>query len=410
MHILFLSHIWPPAIDGGSQIIYQTQKHLKALGHNTLVLTTNCYSTDDFIIPKSKILHLKSSQVIRLDVYKTKLFVYLKKITSKLLKIAKRSKVPIVKNIGKDCKLLNLARIGPIFKPFTSIKTLVKINQFKPDLIIAGPFPTTISLYAYVLAKIFKTKLIILPCFHPQDPAFQNQILLNILKRADLIWTLSSYEQNYLKNKLKIDKNNFFVCPPGINLKPLKTIPPKPNTFNILFLGNMSAHKRIELLIKAFININQKYPNTSLTIAGQKTLYFPQIKKEINKLSGEIKSKIKIYAQKYNQIQLKKFLDQSHLLVNPSIHESFGIVFMEALSRGVPIIGSNISNVSDLINSSKSGLVFKKDDLDDLARKIISLISNQNLYNQFSQNGLKFSQAFNWLNIVKKLDEKIAYL
>ena len=172
----------------------------------------------------------------------------------------------------------------------------------------------------------------------------------------------------------------------------------------------MSAHKRIELLIKAFININQKYPNTSLTIAGQKTLYFPQIKKEINKLSGEIKSKIKIYAQKYNQIQLKKFLDQSHLLVNPSIHESFGIVFMEALSRGVPIIGSNISNVSDLINSSKSGLVFKKDDLDDLARKIISLISNQNLYNQFSQNGLKFSQAFNWLNIVKKLDEKIAYL
>ncbi len=395
MHILFLSHIWPPAIDGGSQIIYQTQKHLKKLGHQTLVLTTDCFSTDDFIIPKSKILNLKSSQVIRLSVYKTKLFVYLNKL---------------VLFLNLKSYILNLVRIGPIFKPLTFVKALLKVKQFKPDIIIAGPFPTTISLYAYILSKIFKTKLITLPCFHPQDPDFQNKILLNIIKKSNLIWTLSDYEQTYLKNKLEIDKNNFFVSPPGINLKALKIIPQKPNTFNILFLGNFAAHKRIELLTKAFSCINQKYPNTSLTIAGQKTLYFPTIKKQIDKISPDIKSKIKIYPQKYDSIQLKKFLDQSHLLVNPSIHESFGIVFMEALSRGVPIIGSNIPNVSDLINSSKAGLVFKKDNLKDLVEKISTLITNQNLYKQFSQNGLKFSQAFNWPKIIKKLNEKIADL
>jgi len=395
MHILFLSHIWPPAIDGGSQIIYQTQKHLKKLGHQTLVLTTNCNSTDDFINHQSTVIKLYSPDTIRLDVYKTKLFVYLNKL---------------VLFLNLKSYILNLVRIGPIFKPLTFVKALLKVKQFKPDIIIAGPFPTTIGLYAYILSKIFKTKLVTLPCFHPQDPAFQNQILLNILKKTDLIWTLSSYEQNYLKNKLKIDKNNFFVSPPGINLKPLKIIPQKPNTFNILFLGNMAAHKRIELLIRAFAQINQKYPNTSLTIAGQKTLYYPQIKKEINTLSSQTKSNIKIFAKKYGSIQLKKFLDQSHLLVNPSIHESFGIVFMEALSRGVPIIGSNIPNVSDLINSSQAGLVFKKDNLDDLSKKITSLISNQNLYKQFSQNGLKFSQAFSWPKIIKKLNEKIAYL
>ncbi len=395
MHILFLSHIWPPAIDGGSQIIYQTQKHLKKLGHKTLVLTTDCFSTDDFIIPKSKILNLKSSQVIRLSVYKTKLFVYLNKL---------------VLFLNLKSYILNLAIIGPIFKPFTFIKALVKINQFKPNLIIAGPFPTTISLYAYILSKIFKTILVILPCFHPQDPAFQNHILLNILKQTNLIWTLSSYEQNYLHKLLSIPLNNFFVSPPGISLKPLKKIPQKPNTFNILFLGNFAAHKRIELLIKAFAQINQTYPNTTLTIAGQETLYLPQIEKQIKKVPFKIRQKIKIIPKKYNQLQLKKYLDQSHLLVNPSIHESFGIVFMEALSRGVPIIGSSIPNVSDLINSSGAGLVFKKDNLKDLNKKISTLITNQNLYKQFSQNGLKFSQAFNWPKIINNFNKKIAQI
>lgn len=395
MHILFLSHIWPPAIDGGSQIIYQTQKHLQKLGHKTLVLTTNCFSTDDFINKKSKILNIKSSQVIRLPVYKTKLFVCLNKV---------------ILFLHLKSYFLNLFRIGPIFKPFVFIKSLVKINQYKPDLIIAGPFPTTISLYAYILSKIFKTKLVILPCFHPQDSAFQNKILLNILKKANLIWTLSSYEQIYLKNELAINSDKFFICPPGINLKPLKKIPQKPNTFNILFLGNFASHKKIELLIKAFAKINCKYPNTTLTIAGQKTLYFPQIEKQLQKIKPNIRQKIIISPKIYNQTQLKKYLDNAHILVNPSIHESFGIVFMEALSRGVPIIGSSIPNVSDLINSSQAGLVFEKDNIKDLVEKINTLITNQNLYKQFSQNGLKFSQAFNWPNIIKKLDEKIAHL
>jgi len=395
MHILFLSHIWPPAIDGGSQIVYQSQKHLKKLGHSTLVLTTNCNSTDDFIIPKSKILNLKSSQVIRLSVYKTKLFVYLNKL---------------ILFLHLKSNILNLIRIGPVFKLLPFLKALNQIIKLKPEIIIAGPFPTTISLYANILTKILKTKLVILPCFHPQDPAFQNKILLNILKQADLIWALSSYEQAYLINKLAINSDKFFMSPPGISLIPLKIIPKKSNTINILFLGNFAAHKRIELLIKAFTCINQKFPNTSLTIAGQKTLYYPQLKKQIDKLNSTVKLKISIQSQKYGSIQLKKYLDQSHLLVNPSIHESFGIVFMEALSRGVPIIGSNIPNVSDLINSSQAGLVFEKNNSKDLVEKIETLITNQNLYKQFSQNGLKFSQTFNWPNIIKKFNEKIAYI
>ena len=46
--VLLLSHIFPPAIDGGSRVIYKLGQQFKAKGYDTLYLSSNCFSTDDF--------------------------------------------------------------------------------------------------------------------------------------------------------------------------------------------------------------------------------------------------------------------------------------------------------------------------------------------------------------------------
>lgn len=386
MNILFISHIWPPAIDGGSQIIYQSQIGLKKLGHNILVLTTNCSSTDDFIKPNSSPISISSNSVIRLPVFKTKLFIYLKKLFK-----------------------LNFFRIlatGPIFKPLSFIKAITKTARFKPDLIMAGPLPTTIIPIALFLKKIFKTKLLIVPCFHQYDQSFQNPIFLNCLSQSDLIWTLTHHEAKYLKSNLKVPKAIIFTFYPGIpDTFPRPTF--KPKGVNLLFLGSFSAHKRIELLLSAFCQINCQYPQSTLTIAGQKTLYYPQIKKHLMSLPKKYRNNITITAKKYTQLQLKKYLDQSSLLVNPSIHESFGLVFLEAASRGVPVIGSDIPPITEIIKKSKAGLTFKKDNLKDLVNKIQTITDDPKLASKLSQNGIKFSQNHTWAKAIIKLNQYV---
>ncbi len=388
MNILFISHIWPPAIDGGSQIIYQSQIGLKKLGYNTLVLTTNCSSTDDFIKPSSSPINIRSNSIIRLPVFKTKLFVYLKKIFK-----------------------LNFFRIlatGPIFKPLSFIKAVIKIIKFQPNLIIAGPFPTNISIYALILKKLTGSKLLILPCFHQDDHSFQNPILLNHLKNSDYIWTLTHHEAKYLKNKLKNTNANIFTLYPGIpDTFPLLTFKPKSKEAKLLFLGNFSAHKRIELLLSAFCQVNSKHPQSTLTIAGQKTLYYPNIQKYLKSLPKIVRKNINLVSKKYNQTQLKKYLDRSSILINPSIHESFGLVFLEAASRGVPVIGSDIPPVAEIINQSQAGLIFQKDNQEDLVQKIQTIVNNPNLASKFSQNGIKFSQHHTWTKTIYKLNQYV---
>ena len=389
MNILFLSHIWPPAIDGGSQIIWRSLIGLKKLGHNTLVLTTNCSSTDDFIKPNSTPINISSNSVIRLPVFKTKLFIYLKKLFK--------------------FNIFNLLATGPIFKPLSFIKALTKIARFKPDLIMAGPLPTTIIPYALFLKKLYNTNLLTLPCFHQYDQSFQNPIFLNCLLQSDLIWTLTHHEAKYLKNNLKVPKAIIFTLYPGIpDNFPRPTFKPKPKGVKLLFLGSFSAHKRIELLLSAFCQINSKYPQSTLTIAGQKTLYYPQIKKHLMSLPKKYRNNITITAKKYTQLQLKKYLDQSSLLVNPSIHESFGLVFLEAASRGIPIIGSDLPPVVEIIKKSQAGLTFQKDNQKDLVNKIQTIINNPKLANKFCQNGIKFSQGLTWTKTIKKLNKYVS--
>lgn len=222
--ILCLSHIFPPAIDGGSQIIYNLGQQLKKLGHQVSYFSGKGQSTDDYLNPLSRYLKF----------------------------------IPILGPILK---------IGPIFSPLT----LLNLAKQKPQIILAGPLPTTIALYAYLLKLLSGAKLILVPCYHPTDPTFNNPIFTHILKNSNLVLTLTNYE------KILIHTTNCQVLPSGVNPNLiLKTKPNFPKTKNILFLGNFAAHKQIILLLKAFTKLKT---SCTLTIAGKQTLYYPEIQK-----------------------------------------------------------------------------------------------------------------------------------
>jgi hypothetical protein len=49
MKVLLISHIFPPAVDGGSKVVYKLGQYLKSQNHQILYLSSNCSSTDDFV-------------------------------------------------------------------------------------------------------------------------------------------------------------------------------------------------------------------------------------------------------------------------------------------------------------------------------------------------------------------------
>ena len=391
MKILLISHIFPPAIDGGSKVIYKLGQYFESQNHQTLYLSSNCSSTDDFV-KKSPALSREGFRkgFIKLPVYHN---------LRRLLKFL---------NLFLKQDLLKVFQKGPIFKIFPFLKATYQILKFKPDLIVAGPLPTTIILYANFFKKITNSKLLINASFHPTDQDFQQKPLISALKRADYLWILTQSETDYFTKNFNINPQKIILAGNGVDenfLKKEKNIIHNTRP-NILFIGSLAAHKRVDLLIKSFATI-QDLRSTKLILAGQKTLFYPQIEKLINSLDPKIKPKIN-FVFNFDQKDLAKIIDNCSVLVLPSNQESFGLVIVEAWARQKPVICADIPALKELVQNSNGGLLFKTNDQSDLTKKIQEIIDNPKKSEQMGKNGYDYvKNNYTWNKVGNKICQKI---
>ncbi len=419
--ILLISHIFPPAIDGGSRVIYKLSQQFEARGHDTLYLSSNCSSTDDFSKKHhfySKDLTLQRSNVLKIPVY-TFLRRPLKFIN---LFIPKKTYLH---------QLLKVFQKGPLFKFFPFVKATRKIIKFNPDIIVAGPLPTAIVLYAHFFKFLTnalthqRSKVLINSSFHPTDQDFHQRPLIRSLQSADYLWALTKFESDYFVNNFNINRDKIILAGNGVDSDFLISNASThqnsnaltfqhSNVLNILFIGTLSAHKRVDLLINSFSLLLkskaltlQRSKALKLTIAGQKTLFYPKIKNICDLLEPKIKSQIK-FVFSFPQKKLTKLIDNCTFLVLPSIQESFGLVLIEAWARGKPVIVSDIPSLSELVNQSHGGLIFEQDNQKDLQTKIAKLIKSPKLCSQYGQNGLKYVKTnYTWKKVSQKISQKL---
>ena len=193
----------------------------------------------------------------------------------------------------------------------------------------------------------------------------------------------------------------------GIDEKFLTTLQPTINNLrsNILFIGSLATHKRVDLLIKSFSNLET---NSILTIAGQKTLSYKQIEDLVNSLKPKIKYNIN-FIFNFNQSELSKIIDKANVLVLPSNQESFGLVLIEAWARKKPVICADIPELKELVQNSNGGLLFKTNDEKDLTQKIEEILNDPQKADELGQNGFNYvKNNYTWNKVGQKICQKIS--
>jgi len=376
MRILFFSHIFLPAIDGGSQLIYKLIQDYKEKGNEVLVLTSDGYSTDDFINPRAEKTKWGISRIRRIRLIRIRTIRKLRLFFRFLEKFSPLQYIDILKY------LFSLLQTGPVFLSLP----IRFFKKWKPEVIIAGVFPTTVPVYGYLLAKILKAKFVLVPCFHIDDKNFYRWPLIPVLKRADKIMALTNFEKEFYVEKFGIDEKKIQIYRYEIRDTGYGIWGKKEPM--ILFLGAKAAHKRVEFLIDAFIKLVSSNENCRLVLAGKETLYSLVLRKKIEHLSKKIKNKIK-YLGEVSERKKYQLIDECRVLVNPSIHESLGLVFFEAWARKKPVIAANLPVLKEVIRDKIDGLLFEKDNVEDLVDKIKKVIRDKRYARKLGMNGYK---------------------
>lgn len=166
----------------------------------------------------------------------------------------------------------------------------------------------------------------------------------------------------------------------------------KKGRTNLLFVGGLDAahyFKGLEILLSAAANL--KNYNFELTIvgAGEKR---PDYEARLHHLGLEKKVK---FVGNLSETDLIKTYQHSDLLVLPSINnnEAFGLVLIEALACGVPVIASNLPGVRRVFTERKEGLLVEPGSVSDLEKKLSLFMSEKGLLKKMATAARKLAEA-----------------
>jgi len=223
-----------------------------------------------------------------------------------------------------------------------------------------------------------------------------------IVKRADIVKLV--YEKQLKPLNINEKKIRIMSFP---NIVPIKYFLEKEKKDGkyILLLGFPWYLKGVDILIKAFNVISKEFPEYRLKIVG----WCPE-GKEYYKDLAKNNSKIDLCNPVYYDGVIK-LMTECSLYVLASRTDSSPRVLREAMSSKKPIIAANIDGVPDLIKDGFNGLLFEKENVDDLAGKIRLILSDKSLAQRLAQNGYEYVQEHlserQYITQYKKMVEQV---
>jgi len=169
----------------------------------------------------------------------------------------------------------------------------------------------------------------------------------------------------------------------------------------IITASRLTLKNAVDDLIKAFSMVRREIPSV-LVIAG--TGEDEHRLKDLAKDLG-VESDVRFLGLVQYE-KLPKYLSSADVFVRPSLSEGFGNSFIEALSCGIPIIGTPVGGIPDFLIDKKTGLFCKVRDPRDLTEKVKILLRNSSLSKKIVTNGQKMvKQRYEWSKIARQFDE-----
>lgn len=155
------------------------------------------------------------------------------------------------------------------------------------------------------------------------------------------------------------------------------------NKFQILFVGGLDeAHyfKGLNTLLQSLARLEKYSWNLNIIGDGNLREKYQQQCRDLN-ISDRVK-----FRGRVSEEELVSFYQKSSFLVLPSInaHEAFGLVLIEAMACGLPVIASHLPGVRSVFSHKQEGLQVKAKSIDDLRNKIEYLFNNENILEEMS--------------------------
>ncbi|GAB4233570.1 MAG: N-acetyl-alpha-D-glucosaminyl L-malate synthase BshA [Chlamydiales bacterium] len=215
-----------------------------------------------------------------------------------------------------------------------------------------------------------------------RDPSYYKIVKFSI-EQSDAVSVVSEGLRLETRDSFGISKKinviyNFFDPQPSLDAqKPMRERFVASGEKLIIHVSNFRSVKRVEDVVKIFQRINLNIPSKLLLVGTGEGL--EPIRLQVNALGLEERV---IFVGKIREVD--PYIASADLFLLPSAHESFGLVALEALSYGVPVIASNVCGLPEVVTHGETGYLAPTGDVDAMSHFALNLLTDSNLYEKMS--------------------------
>lgn len=228
---------------------------------------------------------------------------------------------------------------------------------------------------------------------------------LDDLGRADILLSISEYSKHEavceldfspekIKNISSAVDNKFRKIDVDIEFEKLLQVKYGFSKKFMMYTGSFDQRKNHEYLIKAFAMLPYELRHTyQLLIVGNGWEGIYNHLKDVGLKAGLSEHDL-VFLGKVEDEELLALYNMCSLFVFPSLREGFGLPVLEAMSCGVPVIGSNTTSIPEVIGNEKA--LFDPADVNSISLKMLEVLTSDSLRLELVEEGLKQAEKFSW--------------
>lgn len=373
LKILIINYEYPPIGGGGGVICRDIAEEIAKNGHKVTVVTSGFENLDDYSI-------VNGVEIIRVPV----LFRSKQNVASLLSML---SYVP--SSISKASEILNK-------ESYDVINTHFAVPSGPAGNSISKKFniPNVLSIHG---GDIFDPS----KALSPHKTFGLKQTVRKMLLKADRVVAQSSDTKRNAENYYNVNRN-IDIVPLGIKpnsfeKKDRKELGLSDNKKIFVTVGRLIRRKNIEQLIDIFASVRKEFDSELLIIGdGPEKEVLQQKISEMNlskdvKLTGRVSEELKF-----------QYLKASDIYLSTALHEGFGIVFLEAMECGLPVVCYDRGGQVDFLKSNETGYLIKLNDSKSFYDNLTNLLRDTGLQEKISQKNKELVKKFYIENIAKQ--------
>ncbi len=256
-----------------------------------------------------------------------------------------------------------------------------------------------------------------------QEGSYRLEGERQVLEMADRVVVATPAEQAQLEFLYLANARKMVVIPPGVETSQFYPIPADeakavigvpPQDRMLLYVGRIEPLKGVDTLIRALAHIHEsgllaKYPHYLAIIGGDPDADPQDMNAEIARLRDLCSQlgigNLVLFLGKRSQDTLPYYYSAAEVVVVPSHYESFGMVALEAMACGTPVVASQVGGLAFLVQDGRTGYVVPDDDPALLAERLAKLISQPELRQQLGRQANDYAQNYAWEKITARIAE-----